>query len=166
MKPNDKDKKKVSGTEKLGEILHEFVHHSSWKKDYEESKAVIYYNQIQHDLIQNFSRAYQLAGNELFIYVKSPIHANEIGFMSEKIITILNQKLKANIIHRLKFRVGAYQRDKEDSKEILDPIENVLLSKDEESDIQLELDNLNDDKVSKSLKELYTSILKKRKLDG
>lgn len=160
------EKKKSEYSESLGEILYEFVHQSSWKKDFDDSKAVIYYNQIQNDLLLNFSRAYQFADNTLFIYVKSPIHSNEIGMLSEKIINLLNNRLKQRLIYKLKFKVGDYLRPDEEINNNEDPIKNISLNDNELNEIQKELNDVSDKEILESLNELYSSILKKRKLDG
>ncbi len=151
-------------TEKLNQIVMEYIHRKNWRSRLLEANAVHIYNHSPDEAIKSCSKAFKVMGHELFIHVESPTHAHQLTFMSHEIIERINQKLKYPAIRKLRFQVAKIIH--EDSlPEVLDidPTEGILLDADDEKQIIGNLSEIKDKDLHEDLNHLYTNVLKHNK---
>ncbi len=151
-------------TEKINQIVMEYVHRKNWRSRLLEANAVHIYNRFPDEAIKSCSKAFKVVGHELFIHVESPSHAHQLTFMSHEIITKINKKLKYPAIRKLRFQVAKIvHEDKLTEFTDLDPTEGVLLNTDDEKRIIENLSEIKDKDLHEDLNHLYTNVLKYNK---
>ncbi len=151
-------------TEKINQIVMEYIHRKNWRSRLLEANAVHIYNHFSDEAIKNCSKAFKVVGHELFIHVESPTHAQQLTFMSHEIITKINEKLKYPAIRKLRYQVAKIVHEDRPSEFIdSDPTEGVLLNTDDEKRIIENLSEIEDHDLQDDLNHLYTNVLKHNK---
>ncbi|MDH5682812.1 MAG: DUF721 domain-containing protein [Spirochaetota bacterium] len=148
--------------ERVGQLMLEYVHKQKWRDKLEEAGAVLIYNQLKDEQLITHSRAMSIAEGELLIHVNSPVVANEISLMSQRIITYINTKLRGRVVRKLKFKM-AQLKPRSLDKPQSDPIKTIELSVNEKKEVKDYLARLDDPDLTWQLSELFTSIIKSSK---
>ncbi len=158
------DDSNLKKTEKLDDVIDDFVKKQSWRKNLLVGKAVSSYNSIKDPIILNNSRALHVIENELYINVKSPIYANQLSFRSQSIISYINKQIGKRVLKKLRFQVGSVERaDNKSQDEEIDPIIRIELNNDDKKILDRVLSPVSDNDIKSSLNKLFSSALKNRK---
>ncbi|GMT49099.1 MAG: hypothetical protein IEMM0008_0638 [bacterium] len=151
-------------TEKINQIMMEYIHKQNWRSRLLEANAVHIYNRLPDEAIKNCSKAFKVVDHELFIHVESPVYSHQLTFMSQEIITKINEKLKYPAIRKLRFQVAKIEREDRILKVLdLDPTEGVLLNDDDRRQLTEDLSGIEDKDLHDDLNHLYTNVLKRNK---
>ena len=97
-------KKRMNENMKLSEALESFVSTNKLQKGLDKVNVKDVWNEQMGPGIVKYTTAIKLEGNTLFVQLSSSVLREEVGYGREKIIKMLNEALKKDLISKLVLR--------------------------------------------------------------
>ncbi len=97
-------KKRMSENMKMSEALESFVSSNKLQKGLDKVNVKDVWNEQMGPGIVKYTTAIKLEGSTLFIQLSSSVLREELSYGKEKIIKILNEALKKDLINKLVLR--------------------------------------------------------------
>jgi len=97
-------KKRMNENMKMSEALESFVSSNKLQKGLDKVNVKDVWNEQMGPGIVKYTTAIKLEGSTLFIQLSSSVLREELGYGREKIIKMLNEALKKDLISKLVLR--------------------------------------------------------------
>ena len=162
---DDDSNKSKKQLEKFSSTMFEYLNTQEWKQSVFDARAALIYNKIDDPLIKNHTKAVKIIDGDLFINVESPMIANQLSFQSQKIIQIINERMKKKIVKKLRFHVGNVEREKKEEPYI-DPTEGIVLNDNEKKEIEKITSVIEDGELRENVSQLFSTVLKRKKKEN
>jgi len=98
--------------ERLKKALFSTLDNLGIKEKVEKNLAIVYWEKVAGEQIARHTRPQRVSGDILFVATDSPVWAQELGFMKEKLIKEMNSYLKKEAIKEIRFQPRGLEETK------------------------------------------------------
>lgn len=97
--------------EKLKTVLFSALDNLGIKEKVEKNLAIVYWERIAGEQIARHTQARLVKGDILFVSTDSPVWAQELGFVKDRLVRKINRHLKGEKIKEIRFQPRGLAKD-------------------------------------------------------
>lgn len=159
-----KFRRKKSTPTELSAILEAFLGKKKYKKRIKECRVFDYWDACVGENIASHTEPEAFTKGVLKIRVSDHGRLQQLQFIKEEIKKRLNEKLGANLVENLYFKIGALRVNRTEAIDIEGELKKISLTEKERERIEEATKRITDWEIRKSIKRAMTKEAKRKKL--
>ena len=98
------DVMRKSNTQKISEVINEYLKDSGLKKKLTESRITNHWEELMGKIIAKRTKSVYIKDKTLFVFLNSSVLRNELMMMRQEIIDTLNKRVGENVIDDIRLK--------------------------------------------------------------